>query len=147
MSRRRMMMQAQEGKEVKEWVAIDDLTLETAQRIDKAYDTNKYTRYICSIEIPKGESAVETKNTVIFGNYALYYKEITQSANYLYVINVDTEILDANNVVISRSAVGLKNGVSIYPNETARIDAARMPFGIRTDFEFPAGTTIKVWAK
>ena len=140
-------MQAQEGKEVKEWVAIDDLTLETAQRIDKAYDTNNYTRYICSIEIPKGESAVETKNTVIFGNYALYYKEITQSANYLYVINVDTEILDANNVVISRSAVGLKNGVSIYPNETARIDAARMPLGIRTDVEFPAGTTIKVWAK
>ena len=140
-------MQAQEGKEVKEWVAIDDLTLETAQRIDKAYDTNKYTRYICSIEIPKGESAVETKNTVIFGNYALYYKEITQSANYLYVINVDTEILDANNVVISRSAVGLKNGVAIYPNETARIHAARMPLGISTGFEFPAGTTIKVWAK
>ncbi len=147
MSRRRMMMQAQEVEKVKEWVAIDDLTLETAQRIDKAYDTNKYTRYICSIEIPMGESDIETKNTVIFGNYALYYKKITKNATYPYGINVDTEILDANNVVISRSAVGFKSGAAIYPNETARIDVARMPFGIRTDFEFPAGTTIKVWAK
>ena len=147
MSRRRMMMQAQEEEKVKKWVVIDDLTLETAEKLNKTYDINEYTRYICSIEIPKGENAIETKNTIILGNYALYYKKITQSATYLYGINVDTEILDSSGTVISRSTAGVKSGVAIYQNETAKIDAARLPFGIRTDFEFPAGTTIKVWAK
>ena len=132
---------------MKEWVVIDDLTLETAQRIDKAYDTSKYTRYICSIEIPKGESAIETKNTVILGNYALYYKKITQNAIYSYCISVDTEILDSSSTVISRSTAGDKSGVAIYHNETAKINVARLPFGIKTDFELPAGTTVKVWAK
>ena len=147
MSRRRMMMQAQEGKEVKEWVVIDNLTLETAQKINKTYDTNEYTRYICSIRIPKGESTIETKNTVVLGNYSLYYKKITQSVTYSYGVDVDTEILDADNTVISRSAAGLKSGVSVLRNDTVNIDVARMPFGIQTDFELPAGTTVKVWAK
>ena len=140
-------MQTQEEEKVKKWVVIDDLTLETAEKLNKTYDINEYTRYICSIEIPKGENAIETKNTVILGNYALYYKKITQSATYLYGINVDTEILGSSGTVISRSTAGVKSGVAIYPNETAKIDAARLPFGIRTDFELPAGTTVKVWAK
>lgn len=146
MSRRKMMMMQEEEK-MKEWVIIDDLTLETAEKLNKTYDINEYTRYICSIEIPTGESTIETKNTIILGNYALYYNKITQSATYLYGINVDTEILDSNGTVISRSTAGLKSGLGIYQNEKARIDVARMPFGIRTDFEFPVGTTIKVWAK
>ncbi len=147
MSRRRMMMQAQEVEEVKEWVVIENLTLETVEKLNKVYDTNEYTRYICSIEIPKGENAIETKNTIILGNYALYYKKITQHTIYSYGISVDTEILDSSGTIISRSTAGTKSGVAIYQNETAKIDVARMPFGIRTDFELPAGTTIKVWAK
>lgn len=96
----------------------------------------------------QGERAPLRPKTLLFWEIMrCIIKKITQNATYSYGINVDTEILDANNVVISRSAVGLKNGVGIYLNETARIDVARMPFGIRTDFEFPAGTTIKVWAK
>ncbi len=144
MLRRRMMMaKAQEVEEMKEWVELENKTLEVEGSLNKKYG-DSYDEYICYIELPFVSEKIKTNNSYIFGSYKTYYVSIG-SAVYRYMIYVHIKQI-AYDFVLCEAVNGELSGVSAYQNPGIRI-LDKKSTEIRCAFDFPAGTKIVIYGR
>ena len=149
LNRRRMiLMNGQEDDKVKEWVVLENLTFEEERdRFNKTYD-DSYDEYICEITFPKEINISETKQTVIFGSWCLYYTSIKPSGTYPYGVFVQQEKITDNTHLV-RHGKGNLIGVTYGHKEEVILNnsGSNQMYRIALNFIVPAGTVIKVYAR
>ena len=143
MRRRLMMIAGMEENELKEWVELENKTLEEDGSLNKKYD-DSYDEYICYIELPVVSGKINTNNSLIFGSHKTYYVSIGNTV-YEYMIYVHIKQI-AVDFVLCEAANGDLSGVVTYPNHGIRI-LDKKSTEINCAFDFPAGTQIAVYGR
>lgn len=131
---------------VKEWVELENLTISETQKFNKTYDSS-YDDYMCEIRVPKANGKISSGNTIIFGNYGLYYKTLSTTDNYPCVAILTTEKI-MNNTYMMSCAYDGDTGIANFLNENIKIvDGVNNVSRISINADLPVGTTIRVWAR
>lgn len=138
-----MMAKAQEVEEMKEWVELENKTLEEDGSINKKYG-DSYDEYICYIELPVVSEKINTTSSNIFGSYKIHYTSIGNTV-YRYMIYVHIKQI-ADDFVLCEAANGDLSGIATYPNSGIRI-LDKKSTEIRCTFDFPAGTKIVIYGR
>lgn len=131
---------------MKDWVELENLTISEPQKFSKKYDSS-YSDYMCNIVVPKGNGDIPMKDTNIFGNFGLFYKNLKTVDAYSCVAILITEKI-AEKTYLMSCAYGIDTGVSDFKNQTVKIiDNPYSLTEIKISADLPIGTTIKVWAR
>ena len=131
---------------VKKWVELENLTISEPQKFTKTYDSS-YDDYMCEIRVPKASGQIPSGNTIIFGNYGLYYKTLSTTDVYSCVAILTTEKI-MNNTYMMSCANGGDTGIANFLNENIKIvDGVNNVSRISINADLPAGTTIRVWGR
>lgn len=131
---------------MKEWIALEKITISEPQKLKKEYDT-AYENFMCEIRIPKGIKKLSCEYTSMFGNYGLYFKEITVDDTYGWTAVLSSEKI-SDKTYLMKCAYGNDYGISNFKNQTVRInEITEQIYYLNIDFELPAGTEIRIWAK
>lgn len=131
---------------VKEWVELENLTISETQKFTKTYDSS-YDDYMCEIRVPKASGQISSGNTIIFGNYGLYYRTLSTTDNYPCVAILTTEKI-MNKTYLMSCACGMDSGIANSFNKAIKIvDGVNNVSRIIINADLPAGTTIRVWAR
>lgn len=138
-----MMEKAQEVEEMKEWVELENKTLEEDWSLNKKYG-DSYDEYICYIELPVVSGKINTVNSHIFGSCKIYYTSIGNTV-YRHMIYVHIKQI-ADDFVLCEAANGDLSGISTYPNSGIRI-LDKKSTEIICAFDFPAGTKIVIYGR
>lgn len=139
-------MKKKDEEKMKEWIALEKITISEPQKLKKEYDT-AYENFMCEICIPKGSKKLSCKYTSVFGNYGLYFKEITVVDAYNWTAVLSIEKI-SDKTYLMKCAYGDNSGISDFKNQTVRIhEIIGQIYYLNIDFELPAGTEIRIWAK
>ena len=143
---RRRLLNNKGSDNVKEWIELENLTISEPQKFTKTYDSS-YDDYMCDIRVPKANGKIPSGNTIIFGNYGMYYKSFDTTNVYDYIAILVAEKI-MNNTYLMSCAYGTDGGLAIFLNKNIKIvdnvnNASRISIGA----DLPAGTTIRVWAR
>ncbi len=131
---------------MKEWVELENLTISEPQKFTKTYDSS-YSDYMCEVRVPKANGQIPLTNTIILGNYGLYYKRIDTTDVYSWVATLITEKMTDKTYLMSR-AYGTDSGVSDFKNRDIKIvDNVHNVSQISINIDLPVGTTIRVWGR
>ena len=145
MIRRRLLSElGMEDDEVNKWVELENKTLEEEDAgLNKEY-SDSYGEYICCITLPVVSNKINTKHSVIFGSYKIYYVPIGDTV-YTYMIYVHIKQI-ADDFVLCEAASGALSGATEHPNCGIRI-LDKKSTRISCAFDFPAGTKIAVYGR
>ncbi|SEJ26134.1 hypothetical protein [Sharpea azabuensis] len=144
--KQRRLLNSKGSDSVKKWVELENLTISETQKFNKTYDSS-YDDYMCTIEVPKASGQITSKNTVILGNYGLYYKTLSTTDVYSCAAILTTEKL-TDKTYLASCAYGANSGISNFFNKSIKIrDEVYNVSKISIDADLPAGTTIRVWAR
>ena len=144
--RRYILMKKKDEEKMKEWIELEKITISEPQKLKKEYDS-AYENFMCEICIPRGSKTLSGQYTLIFGNYGLYYKSITVIDTYDWTAVLSSEKI-SDKTYLMKCAYGSNTGISDFKNQTAKIFEITGQISYLTiDFELPAGTEIRIWAK
>lgn len=141
----RRLLNIKGSDSVKQWVELENLTISEPQKFTKAYDSS-YDDYMCEIVVPKANGKISSGNTIILGNFGLYYKNLETNDVYSFVAVLVTKKI-TNNTYMMSCAFGMNSGISMFLNESIKIVDATNVSKVSTGFDLPAGTRIRVWGR
>lgn len=143
MRRRLLMAMGMEENEVKEWVELENKTLQEDGSLNKKYDTS-YGEYICYIELPTVSEKISTKSSAVFGCNKIYYTSIGDTV-YKYMVYVHIKQI-SDDFVLCETAAGPLSGIAAYQNAGIRI-LDKKSTEINCAFDFPAGSKIIIYGR